>query len=140
MDDKNGFAVFFFPQALETLGEAIKPYLQDGPAGVHVVCREVDTAGALIEMTLDAQTTDGQTLQLELMVPTNMVRMIVSARSDVTFGFGPRIAVAPAETPAPAPELPPVGPTAAPAEALPQALPSATTSPESGPTPTPEKP
>ena len=30
MNDANGYAVFFFPQALEALGEAIKPYLQDG--------------------------------------------------------------------------------------------------------------
>lgn len=139
MDDNNGFAVFFFPQALEALGEAIKPYLQDGPAGAHVVCREIDTAGALVEMTLDAQTTAGQTLQLELMVPTSMVRMIVSARSDATFGFGPRVVVA-TETSSPGPELPPVGPTATPAEAPPEALPSATASADSEPMPTPPRP
>ena len=33
MNDKNGYAVFFFPQALEALGDAIKPYLQEGKAG-----------------------------------------------------------------------------------------------------------
>ena len=52
MNDSSGYAVFFFPQALEALGEAIKPYLQDGPAGAHVLCHEIDTGGALIEMTL----------------------------------------------------------------------------------------
>jgi hypothetical protein len=93
MNDKNGYAVFFFPQALEALGDAIKPYLQTGPAGEHVVCREIDTGGALVEMTLDGQTTRGEMIQLELMVPTSMVRMVVSARTDEAFGFGPRIAV-----------------------------------------------
>lgn len=93
MNDKNGYAVFFFPQALEALGDAIKPYLQEGAAGAHVVCREVDTGGALVEMTLDGRTTAGEAIELELMVPTNMVRMIVSARSDEAFGFGPRMAV-----------------------------------------------
>ncbi len=87
MNDSNGYAVFFFPPALEALGEAIKPYLQDGPAGPHVPCREVDTAGAFIEMTLEGQTTDGRDVFLELMVPNAMVRMIVSARSDGSFGF-----------------------------------------------------
>ena len=53
MTDLNGYAVYFFPQALEALGEAIKPYLQDGPSGMHVICREIDTSGSLIEMTLD---------------------------------------------------------------------------------------
>ena len=87
MNDSAGYAVFFFPPALEALGEAIKPYLQDGPAGPHVPCREVDTGGAFIEMTLEGRTADGRAIELELMVPGNMVRMIVSARSDTEFGF-----------------------------------------------------
>ena len=87
MNDSAGYAVFFFPPALEVLGDAIKPYLQDGAAGIHVPCREVDTAGAFIEMTLQGLTNDGRDIELELMVPGNMVRMIVSARSDSGFGF-----------------------------------------------------
>ena len=87
MNDSAGYAVFFFPPALEALGEAIKPYLQDGPAGPHVPCREVDTAGAFIELTLEGRTADGREVALELMVPGNMVRMIVSAHSDSEFGF-----------------------------------------------------
>ena len=87
MNESPGFAVFFFPQALDALGEAIKPYLQDGPAGLHVPCREVDTGGAFIEMTLEGRAPDGRAVELELMVPGNMVRMIVSAHSDNEFGF-----------------------------------------------------
>lgn len=87
MNESPGFAVFFFPPALEALGEAIKPYLEDGPAGPHVPCREVDTAGAFIELTLEGRDDNGREVALELMVPGNMVRMIVSARSDDSFGF-----------------------------------------------------
>lgn len=87
MNDSAGYAVFFFPPALEALGEAIKPYLQEGPAGVHVPCREIDTGGAFIEMTLQGRSNDGHYIALELMVPSAMVRMIVSARSDAEFGF-----------------------------------------------------
>ncbi|HWS77449.1 MAG TPA: hypothetical protein VN205_03625 [Thermomonas sp.] len=96
MNESPGYAVFFFPPALEALGEAIKPYLQDGPAGPHVPCREVDTAGAFIELTLEGRTEDGREVALELMVPGNMVRMIVSARSDGAFGFHDRNRVLPA--------------------------------------------
>jgi hypothetical protein len=88
--DPSGYAVFFFPPALEALGDAIKPYLQDGPAGPHVTCREVDTAGAFTELTLEGRTPEGRDLALELMVPSNMVRMIVSARADSAFGFHDR--------------------------------------------------
>jgi hypothetical protein len=93
MGDNKGYAVFLYPKALEALGEGIKPYLQEGKAGTHVVCREVDTGGALVKMILDARTTAGDTVALELLVPTSMVLMIVSARTDEAFGFGPRIAV-----------------------------------------------
>ena len=120
MNDANGFAVFFFPNALEALGDAIRPYMQDGPAGPHVVCNEIDTSGSFVEMTLQGTTRDGKWIALELMVPHAMVRMIVSSQSDASFGFGPRLAE---PLPVPVPELPPVGPTAEPAQAASGAVP-----------------
>lgn len=117
MNDANGYAVFFFPQALEALGEAIAPYLQDGPAGPHVVCNEIDTAGSLIEMTIRGANTEGKVGVLELMVPGSMVRLIVSSQIDGSFGFGPRL---PAEA---IRMLPVLGPTAEPANAPPAGLP-----------------
>ena len=90
MEDKDGYAVYFFPPALEALGEAIKPFLLQGPTGEHVLCHRIDTAGSLIGMHLYGRNPQGNVVQVELMVPTNMVRMIVSARSDEAFGFGPR--------------------------------------------------
>jgi len=132
MNETQGYAVFFFPQALEALGEAIKPYLYDGPGGPHLLCNEIDTGGALIEMTIQASTTEGHQVSLELMVPTSMVRMIVSARSDTTsFGFGPRVAPALMTLPPLAASAPPA---AEPAKAVPQ--PDATQEP----TETPPKP
>jgi len=121
MNESNGYAVFLFPQALEVLGEAIKPYLQDSPAGAHVLCNEIDTGGALVEMTLRGQDSEGRELALELMVPTSMVRMVVSTRSDERFGFGPKVAVKPE------PVLPAVaaaGPAPAPASARAPAAPA----------------
>ena len=133
MNESEGYAVFFFPQALEALGEAIKPYLQEGPAGPHFMCSEIDTGGALIEMTLQAASGDGK-VALELMVPTSMVRMIVSARSDASFGFGPRVAPALMAT------LPPVADSAPPAAAPSEALPATADVADAAPTQTPSKP
>ena len=87
MNDAPGYAVFFFPPALEALGDAIKPYLRDGPQGPHVPCREVDTAGAFVELTMQGQAAEGHPLVVEVMVPANMVRLIASVRSDSDFGF-----------------------------------------------------
>ncbi|NDK39990.1 hypothetical protein DT603_14195 [Pseudoxanthomonas gei] len=94
MNGSEGYAVFFFPPALEALGEAIKPYLSEGPAGAHVLCKEIDTAGSLVEMTIEVQAADGKASTVELMVPGSMVRMIVSAHGDDRFGFGPRVVAA----------------------------------------------
>ena len=90
MNESAGYAVFFFPNALEALGEAIKPYLQDGPLGPHIPCREVDTSGAFVELTLEGKTAQGEKVALDLMVPGSMVRMIVSAHGDNEFGFHAR--------------------------------------------------
>lgn len=91
MTGRDGYAVFFFPSALEALGDAIRPYIQDSPVvGPHVPCDAIDTAGALIEMTLNGRVPSGEDVELELMVPSSMVRMIVSRQSGGAFGFGPR--------------------------------------------------
>lgn len=122
MNDANGYAVFFFPHALEALGEAIKPYLHDGPGGEHVLCNEIDTSGQLIEMTMQGSLDTGAMVTLELMVPSSMVRMVVSSQSDAVFGFRPRVSTNTLRLDAP-PALPPVGPTAEPANAAAAALP-----------------
>ena len=92
MNDRHGYAVYFFPQALEALGDAIKPFLANGPAGPHVACIEVDTGGAFVELTLEGQTGEGKPVSLELMVPSGMVRMIMSTQNEAAFGFGLRYA------------------------------------------------
>lgn len=111
-EKSSGYAVFLFEQAWDVLGEAIKPYVQDGPTGPHIPCHEVDTAGAFVEMTLRAKDERGHDAELELMVPMGMVRMIVSMHSESAFGFAAsdrevRASVLPAVGPAaPAPRAP----------------------------------
>lgn len=87
MSDPTGYDVFLFPNAIEALGDAGKPYLKDGPTGTHITCKDVDTSGILTEMTLDM----GDGKEIALMIPTNMVRMIVSSSNgEGSFGFGRR--------------------------------------------------
>lgn len=88
MNNKQHFyAVYPFPQAMEALGEAIKPYLTDGPAGPHILCAEVDTGGAFCECTLRGRSAEGKDVELEVMIPTGMIRLIVSVSGDEA-GFG----------------------------------------------------
>ena len=81
------YAVFFHPTALDALGEPIKPYLSDGPYGLHVVCREIDSGGAFFEMTIEGRDSEDHIVEVELMIPSAMVRLVISTHSDGTFGF-----------------------------------------------------
>lgn len=106
-----GYAVFLFEPAFEALGDAIKPYRQEGPSGAFIQCLAVDTGGAFVEMTLQAKTPSGEDSEVELMIPMAMVRLIASIHSESVFGFtaGGREARA---HDASGRALPPVGPGA----------------------------
>ncbi len=87
MTESINYAVFLFPQALEALGDAIKPYLRDAPGGPHIVCSEIDSSGPLFGMTLDGKGPHGETLELEIMVPVSMVRLVMSMHGEHEIGF-----------------------------------------------------
>lgn len=87
MADITNYAVFLFPQAIEVLGEVIKPYLHDGPGGMHFVCSEIDASGALFELTLSGTGPQGQPIELEIMLPASMVKLVMSMHGEHDIGF-----------------------------------------------------
>ena len=88
MNDTPGYAVFLFPQAIEALGDAVKPYLVTGSNGLHIVCSAIDSSGAFLQMTLEGRNAQGGVIALEMMIPHAMVRLILSLHGDHAFGFG----------------------------------------------------
>jgi hypothetical protein len=88
MSEQHTYCVFFHPQALDVLGEAVSPYLSEGPAGKFLLCREIDTGGNFCEMELVGTGADGKPLDVELMIPTGMIRLIIStSNAEIEFGF-----------------------------------------------------
>lgn len=87
MSEPINYAVFLFPQAIEALGEAIKPYLREGSGGAHIVCAEIDASGPLFEMTLIGVGPDKERLELEIMLPVSMVRLVMSMHGEHDIGF-----------------------------------------------------
>lgn len=86
-EQNQGYAVFLFETAFEALGDAIKPYRQEGPAGAFIQCIGVDTGGSFVEMTLNGRSPSGESSEVELMIPMGMVRLIASIHSESVFGF-----------------------------------------------------
>jgi hypothetical protein len=76
------YAVFFFAPALEALGQAIQPYLSEGPAGAYLMCHEVDTGGQFIELSIRGQDQKGKQAEVKLLIPSQMIRMIASVESE----------------------------------------------------------
>lgn len=87
MSDAPTYAVFLFPQAIEALGEPIKPYLTEGPGGLHILCAEIDSAGALFGMTLVGKDANGKDVELEIMLPQAMVKLVMSLHGEHGIGF-----------------------------------------------------
>src|SRR5436190_13525937 len=71
------YAVYFHTNALEALGDGIKPYLTQGPNGPHIVCNDLDTGGTLCEMNVCGKNADGKDIETEVMVPVAMIRLVV---------------------------------------------------------------
>ena len=87
MTDSINYAVFLFPQAMEALGDAIKPYLRDGAGGAHIVCSEVDASGPLFGMTLVGAGPNKERLELEIMLPVSMIKLVMSMHGEHDIGF-----------------------------------------------------
>jgi hypothetical protein len=87
MTEPMNYAVFLYPQALEALGEPIKPYLRGAPGGPHIVCTEIDASGTLFGMTLAGMGPKGEVLELEIMLPATMVKLVMSMHGEHEIGF-----------------------------------------------------
>ena len=89
MSEQHTYAVYFHPGALEALGDAVKPFLSEGPSGTYVLCKEIDTSGAFCELQLGGANADGKPRDVELMVPNAMIRLVIStSAAEFEFGFG----------------------------------------------------
>jgi hypothetical protein len=87
MTEPARYAVYLFPSALESFGDAVKPYLTDGPFGIHVRCTRIDTGGALFQMFVSAPDPAGNLVEYEIMIPIGMVRLVLSTYDEPEFGF-----------------------------------------------------
>ena len=108
MSDRT-YAVFLYPPALEALGPIITPYLSESPGGQYLAAAEVDSGGALFEVTLIGKDGEGRPVEVDLMVPSGMIKLVISIRRDGDFGFGPHvpdIVAAPPPTPPPSTAAP----------------------------------
>ena len=78
MIDHLQYAVYLHPGALESLGDVVTPYLTQDATGAHFVCVDIDTGGALCELTVERDDPDGMPHRTEIMIPTAMIKLVLS--------------------------------------------------------------
>ncbi len=87
MGDVRYFAVFLFPHAIESIGTTISTYLRQGPPDVHLLASSIDTSGPLFAMVVPGQGPEGVPIDIELMLPHQFVRLVMSVRDEQSVGF-----------------------------------------------------
>ena len=88
MSEQRIYLVYFHVQSLDVLGDAIKPYLTDAAEGKHLRCNEIDSGGGFFQCQLAGTDPEGKPLDVDLLVPASMIRLVVSASgSEIEFGF-----------------------------------------------------
>ena len=63
------------------------PYLQEGPHGQHFLCEEIDSGGSLFGMTITTKAADGTLAEIALLVPSAMVRLVLSTQPELEIGY-----------------------------------------------------
>lgn len=73
---------------LQELGNAIAPYLQEGPIGKFIYCESAVQHGSFIEMVFDPKHTDGSIkTRMVISVPLQFVKFMATAEDTLTIGF-----------------------------------------------------
>ena len=88
MSEQRIYLVYIHVQSLDVLGDAIKAYLTEAPEGKHLRCKEIDSGGGFFQCALAGTDSSGKPLDVDLLVPASMIRLVVSASaSEIEFGF-----------------------------------------------------
>ena len=76
----NKYGVLLFENAWKELGEALKPYQQEGPIGKYLYCNNLYCDGPFVRMTFaPEQVGDRIDCVMHISVPSNFVKFIVQA-------------------------------------------------------------
>jgi hypothetical protein len=87
MASEQRYAVMLYDAALRDLGDAVKPYLQPGEFGPYLLCKRIEPGLPFTLLVLDVATPDRGTLQMEVQVPSAIVRLVINVSNHRPLGF-----------------------------------------------------
>lgn len=85
-DDKYG--VLLFENAWEEIGEALKPYQQEGPIGKYLYCREIVLGHSFVTMTFTSKQVEGKVAnKMSISIPSSFVKFVAEGADKTPMGF-----------------------------------------------------
>lgn len=90
MNNKAVCGVLLNAQAYAVLGEALRPYIKEGPIGKYIYCRTAQQIGSFLDMTFSPEMCDGSVKdEMRISIPLQYVEFIASAEGSLPIGFNP---------------------------------------------------
>ncbi len=89
-ESDNKFGVLLFDAGWKELGEALKPYEQNGPIGKYLYCRNFEVNGPFVELTFSPGQVEGRIKEeMTIWIPTGFIKFVTtaSAANEKAIGF-----------------------------------------------------
>ncbi len=89
MPPKTVCGVLLYKEGYDELGDAIKPYISEGPIGKYIYCRSAQEHGSFLDMTFTPDMCD-ETVKCDMLisVPLRFVKFMTSGSDSLPIGFG----------------------------------------------------
>ena len=88
MATRTHFGILLTDQAYEDIGEALKPYVQQGPIGRYLYAESVENQGNFILLTiLPTEVQNRITCPMTIWIPTQYVKFVVGSERPEILGF-----------------------------------------------------
>jgi len=85
--EESVWGVILTDDAINELGEDIKPYLTEGQHGLYLFCKDVDMSQRYLHIVAEYQEPDCEPCELEIYVPHHYVKLIASSTDKNKIGF-----------------------------------------------------
>lgn len=82
------YGVLLTDQAYTEIGEALNPYLSEGPIGKYIYCRHVEQNGSFFDMTFSPRMYEGSHKgEMLISIPIRFVKFVASGDDSLPPGF-----------------------------------------------------
>jgi hypothetical protein len=81
------FCLVLTADGLDELAPILKDYLQEGPIGRYLYCREAEPDRSYFRVVAECPKDDGSTIESEAFIPHRFIKIVISSPDRKHIGF-----------------------------------------------------